>query len=71
MTLKTDDYLFLVGTASDLVETILSSDQLHVAMPAQTRLYDDRMGLTCADLQGERLNVGYNQDGFVTEVWVG
>lgn len=71
MPLKTDDYLFLVGTASDLVETILSSDKLHVDMPAETRLYDNRMGLTCGDFEDERLNVGYNQDGFVTDVWVG
>lgn len=71
MPLNPRDYDFLVGTASDLVETILSSDKLHVPMPAQTRLYDNRMGLTCGDLVDERLNVGYNRDGFVTDVWVG
>ena len=68
--LSSDDYTFLIGTAVDLVETILESDQLHVPYPEHVRLYDDRMALTCADFQGQRLNIGY-KDGFVTAVWVG
>ena len=65
------DYDFLVGMASDLVDTVLSSDRLHVPYPEAVRLYDARMALTCGNRVGGRLNVGYNAEGFVTDVWVG
>lgn len=68
--LEADDYQFLIGMAVDLVPTVLDSDRLHVPTPQDVRLYDDRMGLSCADHVDQRLNVGY-RDGFVTGVWVG
>lgn len=65
------DYDFLVGMAQDLVATVLSSDRLHVPAPGALRVYDARLGLTNGNRVGQRLNVGYDADGFVCDVWVG